>query len=265
MQVSAKMTDEKKSRSSVRNKRKPGTFDKDWIRERMDLLGLSVRSFAQLARFKSFSPVQRLIEGKRKLKRSEVEAVAFALQMTPATLLFEARLPEDLILPGTQFDLTRMYGRGDLRPKEPPGAVAGAVAGAEALIEPVTLAGWIDGELLAHEEAIGLVEGCGVPWPGTPGNKKRGLRFQTVGGGYSAYDGALLFYEESGIGAHSANSYLGRICVVQLETGGKVIRIPGRGMGAGTYHLHSINGQLKEKDCIGFAFWPVLAIIFPNA
>lgn len=231
--------------------REPGYMDGEWFREMMDYHGLTLRSIADVMEWNSHTTTQKLMNGTRKLKLSEVDQMAHLLSVTPAEILQHAGLvlgpKQDTFLTQDEKDsLTTVYGRGMLS--------------AEAVSDPVPVVGWIDSDLSVHEDAIGITPGAGASFTGE--GKPRALRFQTIAGGYSAFDGAMLIFEERDHLKDVWQSYNGKICVVRRESGPDLLRIVSRGHTPGVFTLLSLEGQQRERNIPLSSIWPVLLIRF---
>lgn len=123
----------------------------------------------------------------------------------------------------------------------------------------IPVKGWIDSKFDVH---FGAPHGPkSAPKPAIEGlvGETRVLRYQTANTRLDAMDGALVYYQAT---ASLDGTFLGRICVVELEKGGWKLRIVKRGYRPGAYNLHGIDGSFGEEDVVLKSASPVVWMKF---
>lgn len=105
----------------------------------------------------------------------------------------------------------------------------------------VPVVGWIDDGANVRREAIKGPRRVLAPPLFEEGEA---LRFQTAGGVLDAYDGAVIYYQPAG-GIHS--EALGRLCVVTVQGGTRLVGILKRGYQRGLYTVTDPAGRVREN------------------
>lgn len=161
------------------------------------------------------SSMHRMMNGKRRLQLEEGPAIAKAL---------------------------------DVGVDEIWGAFGVSLTGARGAGKAVPIVGWLDGSLIAHKE--GLRGDRSAPNPDGSGDL-RGLRFQTAGSEFAAFDGKLVFYRQSQAHARDANQLIGTLCLVELAGDPeKLLRLREirKGYERGRFNLASLGGRALEEE-----------------